>query len=276
MSFDLNKVWTRGTKLVVDNLQLLIVIAGIFVLLPTIAVYLLMPDFQTLTDPAADPQVVAEQMGKIIGPLIGIFGILSLFQFAGYGAMMALIGPDRPTVAQALGTGIKIVPSTLAIMLAFFVAYFLGAMIIMVPISILGGVAGSTVTVLLGIIPVLLFVAWLAGRMSMCMPVMVLDGTLNPLTVIKTSFALTLANQWQIMMFWAVLMIVFTVISLLFNGGMGLIAALFGSGTAALAITGFANGLTSMVSGMIIVGVAAAMHEQLSGPNLRTIQDTFE
>jgi hypothetical protein len=44
----------------------------------------------------------------------------------------------------------------------------------------------------------------------------------------------------------------------------------------ALAITGFANGLTGMASGMIIAGVAAAMHEQLSGPNLRTIQDTFE
>jgi hypothetical protein len=276
MSFDLNRVWTRGTKLVGDNLQLLIVIAGIFVLLPTIAVYLLMPDFQTLADPAADPEVVAEQMGKILGPLLGVIGILSLFQFAGSGAMIALIGPDRPTVAQALGTGIKIVPSTLAILIAFTIAYLVGAMIIMVPISILGGVAGSTVTVLLGFIPVLLFVAWLAGRMSMSMPVMVLDGTLNPFTAIKASFALTRANQWQIMMFWAVLLIIFTIISLLFNGGMGLIAALFGSATAALVISGFANGLTSMASSMIIAGVAAAMHEQLSGPNLRTIQDTFE
>ena len=110
----------------------------------------------------------------------------------------------------------------------------------------------------------------------MTMPVLVLDDTLNPFTAMKASFRLTGPKQWQIMMFWVVLLIAFTVISLLFNGGVSLIAALFGTGTAALLVTGLANGLTGMASGMMISGVAAAMFEQLSGPSLDSIQNTFE
>ena len=75
----------------------------IVLLLPTVALYLLVPEFQTLADPGADPRILAERMNEFLGPLLGTFGLLTLIQFAGYGAMMALIGPDRPTVAQALG-----------------------------------------------------------------------------------------------------------------------------------------------------------------------------
>ena len=276
MNLDLNTVWSRGMKLVSDNFQLLIVIAGIFLLLPTVAVYLLLPDFQMLTEPGADPEILAERMGAMIGPLVGVFGLLSLFQFAGYGAMIGLIGPDRPTVAQALVTGFKIVPSTIVVMILFAVAYFIGAVVIIVPFSILGGVAGLPSVALIGVIPVIIFVGWLMARLSMTMPVLVLGDTLNPFTAMKASFRLTGPKQWQIMMFWVVLLIAFTVISLLFNGGVSLIAALFGTGTAALLVTGLANGLTGMASGMMISGVAAAMHEQLSGPSLDSIQNTFE
>lgn len=276
MNLDLNTVWSRGMKLVGDNFQLLIVIAGIFLLLPTIAVYLLLPDFQMLVKPGADPEIVAERMGELIGPLIGVVGLLSLFQFAGYGAMIALIGPDRPTVAQALAAGFKIVPSTIVVMILFAIAYLIGAVVIIVPLSILAGIAGAPAVVVIGMIPVLIFVAWLMARLSMSMPVLVLGDTLNPFTAIKASFKLTGQKQWQIMIFWAVLLIAFTVISLLFNGGVSLIAALLGTGTAALLITGLANGLTGMASGMVISGVAAAMFEQLSGPSLDAIKDTFE
>lgn len=276
MNLDLNTVWSRGVKLVGDNLQLLIVIAGIFLLLPTIAVYLLLPDFQMLVEPGADPEIVAERMGELIGPLIGVGGLLALFQFAGYGAMIALIGPERPTVAQALVTGIKIVPSTIVVMVLFAMAYFIGAIILIVPFSILGGVAGVAAVAVIGVIPVIVFVVWLMARLSMSMPVLVLGGTLNPFTAMKTSFKLTGPKQWQIMLFWAVLMIAFTVISLLFNGGVGVIAALLGTGTAALLVAGLANGLTGVASGMIISGIAAAMFEQLSGPSLDAIKDTFE
>ncbi|PKP66120.1 MAG: hypothetical protein CVT85_03855 [Alphaproteobacteria bacterium HGW-Alphaproteobacteria-7] len=276
MNFDLNAVWSRGMKLVGDNFQLLIIIAGIFLLLPTTAAYLLLPDFQAFADPTADPKIVAERFRELIVPLIGMGGALALFQFAGYGTMIALIGPDRPTVAQALGTGLKIAPSTLVIVILFIVTYLVGAIVIMLPISILSGLAGVPIVALIGFIPVLLFVVWLMARLSMSMPVLVLGGTLNPLTAIKASFRLTRQKQWQIMLFWTVLMIAITVISMLFNLAAGLFAALLSKGTAALLIAGLANGLTGMASGMIICGVAAAMFEQLAGQSPEGLAATFE
>ncbi|MFU7528753.1 hypothetical protein ACM64M_09530 [Qipengyuania sp. ASV99] len=276
MNFDMNTVWSRGIELVRDNFQLLIVIAAMFVLLPTLAIYLLIPDFQMLADPTADQEVVAERMGELVGPLLGVGAVAAVFQFAGYGAMVALMGGDRPTVAQALGTGFKIVPSTLAIMILFAIAYVIGAVIIILPISLLVGVAGAPALGFIGIIPVLIFVVWLMARMSLSMPVLALGGTLNPITAITTSFRLTGPKQWQILLFWGVLFVAFTVISLLFNGIVGVLAALLGTGTLALLIAGLANGLTGMVSGMIICGLAVAMFTQLSGPSVAAIEDTFE
>ena len=276
MNFDMNTVWSRGIELVRDNFQLLIVIAGVFLLLPTMAIYLLVPDMQMFADPTADQDLVAARMAEMLGPLLGGGLLAAIFQFAGYGAMVALMGDDRPTVGQALGTGFKIVPSTLAILILFMIAYVIGAMLIMVPISLLAGVSGVQALALIGIIPAVIFVVWFMARISMSMPVLVLGGTLNPVKAMIQSFKLTKPKQWSILLFWGVLVAAFTVISLLFNGVFGVIAAVIGTGTAAMLIVGLANGFTSMVSGMLVCGLSVAMFGQLSGPSNAAIEKTFD
>ncbi len=276
MNFDMNTVWSRGIELVRDNFQLLIVIAGVFLLLPTMAIYLLVPDMQMFADPTADQDLVAARMAEMLGPLLGGGLLAAICQFAGYGAMVALMGDDRPTVGQALGTGFKIVPSTLGILILFIIAYVIGAMLIMVPISLLAGVSGVQALALIGIIPVVIFVVWFMARISMSMPVLVLGDTLNPVKAMTQSFKLTKPKQWSILLFWGVLVAAFTVISLLFNGVFGVIAAVIGTGTAAMLIVGLANGFTSMVSGMLICGLSVAMFEQLSGPSNAAIENTFD
>jgi len=276
MNFDMNTVWSRGIELVRDNFQLLIVIAGVFLLLPTMAIYLLVPDMQMFADPTADQDLVAARMAEMLGPLLGGGLLAAIFQFAGYGAMVALMGDDRPTVGQAIGTGFKIVPSTLAILILFMIAYVIGAGLIMLPISLLAGVSGVQALALIGIIPAVIFVVWFMARISMSMPVLVLGGTLNPVKAMIQSFKLTKPKQWSILLFWGVLVAAFTVISLLFNGVFGVIAAVIGTGTAAMLIVGLANGFTSMVSGMLVCGLSVAMFGQLSGPSNAAIEKTFD
>lgn len=275
MNFDMNAAWSRGIELVQSNFQLLLVIAGVFILLPTVAIYLLLPNMQLFLDPTADPEVLAQQMQAVMGPFIGGALFATLFQFAGYGAMLALMGEDRPTVGQALGAGIKAVPSLIAILIMFAIVYVIGAVLIMLPISLLVGVAGAPALGLIAIVPVLIFILWMMARLSMSMPVLVLGGTLNPVTAMTRSFAMTKPRQWAILGFWAVIFVVFTVISLLFNGVVGLIAAIAGTGTVAMLIVGLANGLTSMIFGMLICGIAVAIFVQLSGPGKDSIEDTF-
>ncbi|MEM1053103.1 MAG: hypothetical protein AAGI28_13520, partial [Pseudomonadota bacterium] len=217
MNFDMNTCWSRAVELVQANFQLLLIVAAVFLLLPNVALYMLVPNLQTIVDPMADPDVVAAQMASIAGPLIG-GGFFSLaFQFAGYAAMVALMSDTRPTVGQALGLGVKTVPSLFAIAIMFFFMYFLGAMAIIVPISLLAGLTGSAALGFIGLIPVLLFVAWLAGRISMAMPVLVLEGTLNPIKAVTRSFALTKAKQWPILGFWVVIVVIMVVASLIFT-----------------------------------------------------------
>lgn len=276
MHFNMNAVWSRGIELVQDNFQLLLVIAAVFLLLPTVAIYLLVPDIAMLMDPTIQPDAMEAIVASMVGQL-ALAGLFALtFQFAGYGAMVALMGDARPTVGQALGAGMKAVPSLFVVMITFAVVYVLGAMLIMVPISLLVGVAGAPALGIIGVVPVLLFVIWLMARLSMTMPALVLGASLNPFSAMGKSFRITKPKQWPILGFWAVLFAIFMVISLLFNGVVGLVAALLGSGTAAMLILGLANGFTSLIAGMIVCGIAVAMYGQLSGPSTAAIEDTFE
>ena len=276
MNFDLNAIWTRGIDLVRDNLSLLVVIAGVFLLLPTVAMYLFIPDMQTFADPTADPDIVAARMGEALGPLIGGGLVAGIIQFAGYGAMIALMSNERPTVGESIATGFKIVPSTLVVMLVFMLAYVIGGVIVMIPFAIISGVAGSPALGMIGVIPVLLYVIWLMARLSMTMPALVLEDSLNPFKAMGRSIALTGPKQWQIMLFWVVLVVIFFVISLLFNGFFGVVAALMGTGTTAMLIVGLANGITGMASGVLICALSVAMHGQLAGQGASGIEETFE
>jgi len=234
------------------------------------------PDMQTVMDPAADPEILARQFGAIAGPIfLGVFFAI-LLQFAGYSAMVALMGDDRPTVGQALATGIKSVPSLLVVLILFVLAYAVGALVIFVPFSLIAGVAGAPALAFIGIIPVLLFVVWLMARMSLTMPAIVIGGNFNPFGAIGDSVKLTGPNQWQIMLFWVVIVVITTVASLILSGMVGVVAALMGSGTLQMLIVGLINGATGMITGMLYCALAAAMFLQLSGPSTDLIEETFD
>ncbi len=276
MQFDMNTVWSRAVELIRDNFQLLLVIAAVFLMLPTVALYLFTPDFASIVDPTSDPEVLAAQLGTMIGPIFLGFFFALLVQFAGYSAMVALMGDHRPTVGQALSAGIKSVPSLLVVTVLFALAYVIGAMLILVPISLIAGVAGAPALAFVGFLPVLIYIVWLMARMSLTMPAMVLGGTLNPFGAIASSVKLTGKNQWAIMLFWFVIVAVTGVINLLISMVFGLFVALLGSGTIAMLILGLVNGVTGMAVGMLMCAIAVAMYAQLSGPSTAAIEETFD
>ncbi len=276
MDFSMNATWSRAVDLVRDNFQLLVVIAGVFLLLPTMAAYLLIPDFQALIDPTADPDMVAERMAEIAAPLVAVGAIALVVNFAGYGAMVALMGRMRPTVGAALKTGFVIVPSLIAVLLLFIIIYMLGSIVLIAPISLLATAGGVPGLAAIGIVATLVFIVWLMARLSLSMPVLVLEDTLNPIKAMIRSFRLTSARQWSILLFWAVIFIVYMVISLVVTGVFSVIAALAGTGTAAMVILGLVNGVIAMAIGMLICAIAVAMFGQLAGPGAERIEQTFE
>ena len=276
MNFDMGTTWSRAMELVKDNFQLLAVISGIFLLLPTLATYLFIPDIQTLLDPTADPEVMAAQMQESLGPILGVGLIAMIFQFAGYGAMVALMGPNRPTVGEAIKTGLKIVLSTFGIFLIFMIAYFIIALVIMIPITMLAGAAGAPGLAVIAVALILVMIIVLLARMSMSMPVMVLENTLNPIKAVSRSLKLTGPKQWQIVLFWGILGAAYLVIALLITGVFGVVAALAGSSFVGTLILGLANGVMGMIVAMVVCGLAVAMYDQLAGPDGADITSTFD
>ncbi len=275
MNFDMNTCWSRAVELLQSNFQLLLIVAGVFLLLPTLAIYMLIPDMQMLSDPTIDQDILAEKMLEMAGPLMAVGLVSMVFQFAGNAAMVALMGDTRPTVGQAIGAGFKSVLSLFGVLLIFVVLIMIGGVAIMVPFVLL---AALLTPVLAGfaVLPVLFFMIWLLARMSMAMPVIVLGAVGNPVTAITQSFALTKPKQWPIAGFWTVIYVIMTIASFLFNGAIAVIAAIAGSGTMVTAITGLSNGLTGAISGAIVCAVAVAMYMQLSGPSQSAIEETFE
>lgn len=266
MHFDMNTCWSRALELLSGSSQLLLIIAGVFVFLPAVGFYLLVPDIQMFMDPTIDQSVLQERMGEVLGPLVGAGLVATFCQFAGYAAMIALMGKSRPTVGEALGTGLRVLPSTIAVLILFLLVYFVGALLIVLPFSLIAGASGAPALGLIGIGPVMLYSVWLMARLSMTMPEMVMVGTLNPVTAMSRSWSMTKAKQWPIMMFWTVLFAIFMILGLLFNGVVGVVAALAGSGTVQLLIVGSSNGFTSVLSGILTCALAVAMYAQLSVP----------
>ena len=276
MTFDMGRTWSRGIELVKENFRLLAIIAGIFLLLPTLAAYLLIPGLQDMMEPGADPEKVAEMLLANLGPLIGFVVVAIVFQFAGYGAMVALMGDTRPTVGEAIKRGFAITPSTFGILLLFMLGYFILSLIAMVPISLLAAAVGAPGLAALGAVVVLVVVVWLLARMCMGMQVLVFEDTLNPVTSVKRSFALTKPAQWRILGFWAVLTVAYIVIALLASSIFTLLGAALGNGVAGMLVVGLTNGIMAMIVGMIVCGLAVAMYGQLAGPSEASIAETFD
>jgi len=276
MQFDMNAIWSRGIALVSDNFQLLAVIAGVFLLIPSIASYFLFPDFATLTDPTADPEMVTAMITDMIGPIL-IYGVVAMvFQFAGYGAMIAMMGAGRPTVGESIAAGFKSVPTMFGVFVLFFVAYFVVALAIMLPISVIAALTGASLIGLFAPIIILPMIVYLMARFSMSMPVALLEGTLNPVKVVTRSWSLTKPKQWQVLGFWAILGVAYIVISLLFLAVFGLLGALVGDATGSILVLGLLNGLVAMAVGMVVCGLTVAMYTQLSGISEADVSDTFE
>ncbi|MEL6737616.1 MAG: hypothetical protein AAFO28_01700 [Pseudomonadota bacterium] len=281
MNFEMNAAWERAVELIKDNLQLLAIIAAVFLLLPSIAVYLFVPNMAALSEPGGDTEVVMAQLQENLVPLITVGVLGSIVQFAGYGAMIALMGKSRPTVGEAIVTGFKITPTIIAVFVLYFLLYFLGAVLVVLPLVLIvgfsrGGEGTGAIASALAVIPIMLVAIYIAGRMSMSMAVVVLEGKLNPVSAVMRSFKLTHKRQWSILIFWVVLFALYFVIALLFSGGVSAIAALAGGGTLTALILGVTNGLLGMASGMIMCGLAVAIFQQLSGPDAGEVSSVFE
>lgn len=265
MQFSMNETWQRGIALVSNNFQLLALIAGVFLFLPAVVIYLAVPDLASFMDPGADPAEMAARMEKIQGPLIG-WGLLAMvLQFIGYLAMVGLIGSTRPTVGEAIGRGAKALLTLIGCLILFVIIYLVVGVLLMVPIVLVVGESDSSGLGIVGFLLVFALIGFIMTRLSITMPVIMLENQLNPAAALWRSWKLTGPHKWAIFGFWVLLVVAYLVIAILLFGVFGLIGAMAASSGVGLFVMGIVNGTIGALVSMLVSGLIVAMYQQLAG-----------
>ena len=284
MKFEMNQAWQQSMNLVGANWQLLLVLAGIFLFLPSVALTVMMPDIFTGLAGMTEPDQVEAWMEANWQGFAGAMAIVTFFQFIGYMAMVALMGAHRPTVGEALKNAIFSLPSMIAAFVIFVVGYIVLVVVLSLVVGLIaGGLAaaglgqgGAASIVFLLMIPLFLAQFYLMTHLSMTLPALVIEHRLNPFAALRRSWSLTAGNGIRIFVFYALLTIAYVVVLMVVSVFAAGVFGLAAQGATATMGSAIVSGVLGAGFSMIFSGVVVAIHRQLSGPNAEVVSETFE
>jgi len=266
MPFDMNRTWSQAIALVRANFQLLALIAAIFLLLPELVGLVALPDLS----PPANETVDFNALGRRLldnPPVLAAMLVIVAISIAGYGAMIALMGPQRPTVGAAIGRGAMALPTVIGYVVVLALGYLVVGTALGFVIVLLGtllGASQATLSYLLVLISaVLLF--YVGCRSAVIVPVIVHERTANPLRAFARSWRLTKPARGRIVAFFLLLVIGAVTIQLVTGLALKAVGLLIEDESGGRFLTGLLGGLVGMVLAMIGCGIAVSMHEQLAG-----------
>lgn len=258
--FDSNRAWQDALALIKGNRDLLLALAGVFVVLPAFAVAVLRPQ----PEPAkgADPAAFLATLGEYYQANAPILVLAGLIHVAGTLAMLTLFtDASRPTVGEAIKRGFMRMPTVVMAQLVLGMA--VGAMLL-VPVM-LGELLKSPGLMVFGIVAAIGLGIWAMTRLSLIPPTVIVEGQANPLRAIARSWELTEGNGWRLLAFYALLTIAFLVSTGLISGmvqaGLGLVI----SGQAAILGSTLVATCIEAVMTVCFTAVAAAAYRQFVG-----------
>lgn len=271
MTFDSNQAWKDAAQSVSANRDVLLALAGVFLVVPSFALVLLMPP----PEPAAgaDPKTMFALLGQYYSkawPALLGMGLLSML---GTLTMLSLFTDrSRPTVGEAIKLGLGGMLTVIGTQLIAGLAAAIATALVM------GAAAGSgspVLAVVLGLLTTAGFV-YAMIRISLVSPVVMVEGQRNPVAALKRSWELTGGNVLYLLAFYLLLLVAFLVVYLLLSGGISLVVALVTSGGVTAAINNLVAACLQAVISVYFVAVSAACHRQLAGPSAAAVAGKFE
>ena len=270
MKFDMSEAWREAMAMITANREVLLIVAGIFFLLPSLALGLSMGGIEESM--LADPETAQAQLYELYAGWWWLFIAVLLAEIVGYLALLALLrDSSRPTVGEALKTGVVgLLPA-----IGSYIVLVLGLSLI-IGLLVGGAVASGSVAVaaIAWILAFVVFV-YVLVKVSLAGPVIAIDKVFNPVTVLTRSWRLTKGNSFRLFLFYLLLIIVYIVVAAVLGAVIGALTLALGP-SAALTANGILSGLLSAVITVVFVAVIAAVHRQLSGPSAAAVSRTFE
>lgn len=276
---DMGKAWTQATGLIGSNRDTIGAIAGLFFLLPALALALFAPELanpEAAPPASADPQVamqaVLDQMTQAYADNWPLIAAVSVLQFIGSLSLLALLTDrGRPTVREALSNGLGSTPSYFAaqVLAALAVALAIG-----LPVGLIAAAGSPVAAVLVGIVLAVAGI-YVFIKFSLIAPVIAIEGVRNPITALARSWRLTKGNSLRIFGFFILLFLTIGIIAALVTGVFAVVFSAFDSQIASIG-----NGVVGAVinSGLTVLFlvVIAAIHRQLAGQSPEGLAATFE
>ena len=275
MKLDINRAWTDALGLIQSNMGVIAIIAGVFFFLPYLAAMLLLPDMaagMTVEPNADDPTAAFNQIMEMYGEIWLAMLALAIAQIVGTLALLALLrAENRPTVGEAIVTG-----------LIGFLTYFVAMIVIYIALGlvigvVMGAAIASDITALAVVLGILLFVGlvYAAVKISLMAPVIAIDKVYNPFTALMRSWRLTKGNSLRLFAFYLLLIIALAVISIVIGLIVALVFGLMGPEIMLIG-GGLVNAAFNAVIVVVMLGILAAVHRQLAGPDAEAVSETFE
>lgn len=271
MKFDSNLAWKQASSAIIANRDVLLALAGVFFLLPSLALALLFPSPEIAQGPSREEMmaILSEYYTSLLPYLIPIV----LFQATGTLAMLTLLTDrTRPTVGEAIRLGIGgIVPYVLAQIVLGIGIGIIGGTVLAAGVAT--GVAVIAATSFAVVIAVALYAAI---KTSLVAPIIAVEGERNPIEALKRSWRLTKGNSVRIALFYFLVGVAFLVVIMIVTAILGIMIALLAGPHVTKMVGDIIASAMNAVMALYFVAIVAAVHRQLAGPSPETESATFE
>jgi len=271
MKFDANLAWSQASSAISANRDVVLALAGVFFLLPSLAVGLLLPAPQ-FTEGMTQTQMTEVLRSYFLGAFPYVLP-LTLFQALGTMSVLILLGDRaRPTVGEAIKRGARALVSYILANLMLGLAFGLIAGVIVG----IGAATGSAAVIALGLALILLAAIYVMVRCCLVGPSIALEQIHNPVAAIERSLRLTRGNALRIFAFLVLFMVAAGLIGIVVSLVIGLPATLLAGPEAAEIAKAVASAIVDSVIALYFVAVTVAIYRQLADATPEREAQTFD
>lgn len=247
---DLSGCWNDVMQLFRANRELLLSVAGVFILLPSLAFAMFVP--APPTPPGADLATIYANVQSFYEDKFGWIILVGLLNgFASIVMLLLMLDRDRPSVGEAMRRGFAIILPYYAMGALSGVLAFLGALVFVLP-------------------GIYLFV-----KLIVAGPVMAAERVHTIIAPLRRSWALTRGNSGRILLFLIVVGVTAFFVYITSVTVFGIVVRLALEGGIADTLVLLFDAVVSMLLSVLMVCVYAGIYRQLAGPDAEEIAREF-
>lgn len=236
VKLDAGQAWTDAMTLLKGQTEILLTLAATFIMLPA----LLLNMFRPFVPTGARETLIQELMAWTNANFLWIVLVAVLAALGRLAMLILLLGPERPTVGEALGAAARL--------LLIFVV-----MDLLIGLMLLGGA-------FLFLIPAL----YVFGRTFLAEAGFVAARARSPLAGLTAGFEASRGNGWRILAVAAIIYVAGTILTAAVGSVIGVLGALTGAAGVDRFLNGFVDAGFGAAVSLVLMLVSVAMWRQLA------------